>query len=175
MNNKLGFTLYAAVLVCMKSVFGLQLAANSPYRTISKLNVKADGDTDKAVGLNKSQYENAVRHSRRSVRIRDTDIVLASFPKSGTHFLAAAVSLILYRTNDILNKKLLKYRKSFDVGSRDLHLDESTGDSFRPINFFHEYPIFTLLPDGRGAAVPDEMYSFIESIPDTYPRIFLVR
>ena len=109
-------------------------------------------DTDDSVG---SPYVQSVLRTRRSVRMRDNDIVLATFPKSGTHFLASVVSQLLANSTG-----------RYVLQDRTVDL---------PRALFHKYPIFVLLPDNRAIPVRQEAYDFAESVPAHVPRIFLVR
>ena len=104
-------------------------------------------------------YQEAVDRTRRLTKMRDSDIILVTFPKSGTHFLAHAVTELFRNTTKRYIDEQLKTLPKGDA----------------PVEFFHSYPIFTLLPDGRARPVPRSAYEFAESVPQDITRIFLVR
>lgn len=109
-----------------------------------------------------SNYESFVQRTREKVSVRDSDVIISSYPKSGTHFIAAVVSAIL---NDS-GRKILRAKRSFF---------QSYSNHTYAGYFFHTYPIFVLLPDNFGRKVPDILYEFVDQVPKTLTRIFLVQ
>lgn len=98
-----------------------------------------------------SKFEIAMARTREKVTMRDNDIVLASFPKSGTHFLASVVSELFHN-------------------STGKHVQSRAN---APHQLFHGFPVFTLLPDNRAIPVPSHAFRFVASVPKHIPRIFL--
>ena len=111
-----------------------------------------------AAAVNESKYEAAIKRTRENVVMRDSDILLVTFPKSGTHFLTGVVTSILQHT----------------TGGYWIFAEKNDKRAI-PNETFHGYPVFTLLPDARFIDVPMNTYRFAEGVPKEVPRIFLVR
>ena len=145
-----------------ENAYSLLLHDNLPASS----NETVDNDNDSVPSNEKeagSKYEAAVQRVRTRVRMRDTDIVLATFPKSGTHFLAAAVTALLDNTTGAYVRA--KTAEAARLGK------------IPPLaaNSFHGFPVFTMMPDDRGIPVPEDTLEFVESFPEDVPRIFMVR
>ena len=110
-----------------------------------------------------SFYAASLALTRSRVQLRDTDVVIATYPKSGTHWVVAATSFLLSnQTRAPLATALNKHHQRY--GDDPEHI----------VRFFHHYPVFMLLPDSRREPVPNSTFELVESIPDGVPRIFVV-
>lgn len=107
----------------------------------------------------------AVQRTREKVIMRDNDVVLVTFPKSGTHWLASVVKTMLY-PNPLKDH------------IRDLEIPGAY--------VFHDVAVFWLLPESwldsrhenykpikNYGQIPDEVFDKVNSVPAHIPRIFL--
>ena len=108
----------------------------------------------------------AVQRTREKVIMRDNDIILVTFPKSGTHWLASVVKNMLY-PNPLTDDPV----QEIDIPAPYV---------------FHDVAVFWLLPeswlDSRSenykavknyGQIPDAVFDKVNSIPEHIPRIFL--
>eukprot|EP00750_Incisomonas_marina_P004155 INCI13444.3.p1 GENE.INCI13444.3~~INCI13444.3.p1 ORF type:complete len:423 (-),score=48.49 INCI13444.3:1008-2276(-) len=106
----------------------------------------------------------AVQRTRKRVKCRDSDIIIVSHPKSGTHWLAS-----------VLSKINVPEWTTESARDNDLDLPSSIFAKVPPMQRFHGFPIYWLLPgtSSDNSVVPDAVYEAVEAVPEGVPRIFL--
>ena len=109
-----------------------------------------------------NHLKRSAARTREKLIMRDTDVILVTFPKSATHWLASVVSMLAFSGT----------------------VTEGTA-GVQDIYYFHGMRVFWLLPDAwngvdeNGAGIPntedipDAVYDAINGLPESTPRIFL--
>lgn len=133
----------------------------APRRTLKKRGgpfpngIRVVGNDDKNPAL-----AAGARRSRRKVKCRDSDVIIVTYPKSGTHWLASVLSQIFFAP----------------YGGHPAAPGLHTLPDISVEQRFHRFPIFWTLPgtaEDDAGGVSDWNFEAIESVPENMPRIFL--